>query len=55
MAEVPKISKYVIYCDLESGVWWARVPFGSYTPYPSWRDAAAYLRLRHQLQKNSGR
>lgn len=51
MAKTPKIRKYIIYCDVETGVWWARVPFGTYRPFPSWGLAAQYVELRHRLRQ----
>jgi hypothetical protein len=56
-----KIEKYVVHgIHYEANkdqdaltVWWARVPWGTYERFGTWREAAAYLTMRHHLK--SGR
>jgi hypothetical protein len=51
-----KIQKYSIhgsqYDDTGPWTWWARVPYGTFRQFPSWKEAAEYLRLRHHLRTN---
>lgn len=47
-----KIEKYAVHCD-NAGTWWARVPWGTYRSFGSWREAAAYLAMRHDLKVNN--
>ena len=45
-----KIEKYVIHGDWSTRTWWARVPWGTFQPFSSWDEAAAYLAVRHRLK-----
>jgi hypothetical protein len=55
---ISKIEKYVIHGNSyepnkDQGaltVWWARVPWGTYQRFDTWKEAADYLRLRHHLK-----
>jgi hypothetical protein len=56
-----KISKYVIHGARHGGfenipaytVWWARVPWGTFTRFESWQEAATWLALRYQLKQEN--
>jgi hypothetical protein len=51
-----KIKKYTIhggrYLDTGPWTWWARVPYGTFRKFGSWKEAADYLRMRHALSIN---
>lgn len=50
-----KIQKYVIHAVQQGDIpwtWWARVPYGTFRKFNTWKEAAGYLRLRHTLRKS---
>ncbi len=53
-----KIEKYTIHSTRQDGIgriWWARPPWGMYRDFPSWKEAADYLSLRHRLSRHENR